>query len=189
MPMNFEALCLMDPHFVSRLFTSLSTPHTGMWLLKCWHAHSQQACDFWALLMMGSCKTWRKIRQSWVSFSWLKFFPFLGLDIATTQLGRTTMSTVNLASKKKILSSSSHACFQSLEGWLLGLSFSIAIMCCWGSVFVAIFVHLTTCHCHLTWSGNWRCSNQWDNWTCILLRLGGQVGVSIGNPKNHYIFT
>jgi hypothetical protein len=150
MPMNFEALCLMEPHFVSRLFASLSTPHTGMWLLKCWHAHSQKACDFWVLPMMGSCKTWWKIQQSWVSFSWLKFFPFLGLDIATIWLGRTTMSIVDLASKKKILSSRSHACFQSLKGLLLGLSFSIAIMCCSGSVFVTSFVHLTTCHCHLT---------------------------------------
>jgi spore maturation protein SpmA len=80
----------------------------------------------------------------------LKFFPFLGLDIATTWLGRTTMSTVNLVSKKKILSSSSQACFWSLEGLLLGLSCSIVIMCRWGLVFVTIFVHLTTCHCHLT---------------------------------------
>jgi hypothetical protein len=58
------------------------------------------------------------------------------------------MSTVDLASKKKMLSSRSHAYFWSLEGLLLGLSFSRAIMCCWSSVFVTISVHLTTCHCH-----------------------------------------
>jgi hypothetical protein len=90
----------------------------------------------------------------------VEVFPFLGLDIATTWLGRTTMSTVNLASKKKILSSRSHACFRSLEGLLLALNLSKAIMCCWGSVFVTIFVHLTTYHCHLTESRDWRCSNQ-----------------------------
>jgi hypothetical protein len=59
-----------------------------------------------------------------------------------------------LASKKKMLSSRSHAYFWSLEGLLLGLSFSIAITYCWGSVIRekdAGLVVQTTCFEHSFW--------------------------------------
>lgn len=115
--------CLMEPHFVSRLFASLSNPHTSMWLLKCRHAHSQKACDFWALPMMGSCKTWRKIRQSWVSFTWLKFFPFPWFRHCNNSVGKNNHVYYWLGFQEENTKLKKPCLFSELERVIIGAKF------------------------------------------------------------------
>jgi hypothetical protein len=53
----------------------------------------------------------------------VEVFIFLGFDIATTWVGKASMFGIDLAFEKTISSSTSHTCFQSLKGLLMGLEF------------------------------------------------------------------
>jgi hypothetical protein len=53
----------------------------------------------------------------------VEVYLFLGFDIATTWVGRTSMFGIDLAFENIIPSSTNHTCFQSLKGLLMGLKF------------------------------------------------------------------